>query len=477
MDWSHHPALLRALQQPELPRYATLATALQGLILAGELLPGDRLPPERALAAALGLSRSTIVASYGRLAEAGWVTARQGQGTTVAAGAPGHVSARKRRVPIGNPALRGPVGDGPWIDFGLATAVPELAWLQPSEAASALVLRESAYQPQGLLALRDRLAARYTARGLPTTPEQILVCAGAQQALALVAQHYLAPGDCVLIEDPNYFGALDLFRAAGARLLGEAVRPGGAHAARLAQRLQAEAPQLVFVCPTLHNPTGWGWTPTAGERFARAARRAGSSLVLVDDSLAELRFDAAPPPFTASGHNIVHVGSLSKSLWAGLRIGWLRAEAPVIETLKRAKANADIACSALSSAIACDLLDRLEALVTPRRAQLELQGRLLREALAAALPEWPCAVPEGGLFLWPAMPTAQAEPLVQAAEALRLRLTAGPALAVEPGAAANRLRLAFTQPPALLQAGVARLAQAYASLEVATPQSTRPSRR
>lgn len=477
MDWSCQVALRRALEQPG-PRYAALATALQGLILAGELLPGDRLPPERALATALALSRSTIVAAYGRLADSGWVSARQGQGTTVSASVPGHVAPQRRRVALGNPALLGAPADATWVDFGLATAVPELAWLTPSDAAAARVLRESAYQPEGLLALRERIAARYTAQGLPTTPGQILVCAGAQQALALLTQHYVGSGERVLLEDPNYFGALDLFRAAGARLVGIAVKPRGGHVPALIEAL-ATAPKLAYVCPGVHNPTGACWSGAMLERFARAARRAGSSLVVVDDSLAELRFDGAARPLPVTSYNIVHVGSLSKTLWGGLRIGWLRAETPIVEALRRAKANADIACSALSAALACDLFDRYDALLAPRRAQLQRHGELLRAALRERLPDWRVDAPEGGLFLWPELPASgpDAEALRLAAERQHVRVTAGAALAVEAGGASHRMRLAFTQAPALLAAGVERLARACERQALSGPQSVRPSRR
>jgi len=463
MDWHHpsalHPALQEALTRS--PRYAALATALQGLILRGELLPGDRLPPERRLAELLGLSRSTVVAAYARLAEGGWVSARQGQGTTVAAGPPGHVAAGKRHVRLGNPALRYAPAQAaePWIDFALATAVPELAWLQPSAAAASLVLREHAYQPEGMLALRERIAARYTRQGLPTTPEQLLVCAGAQQAISLLAQQYLTPGDRVLLESPNYFGAIDAFRSCGATLDELPVLPRAGHAAAFCAALATRRHKLAYVCPTVHNPSGMSWPRSACERLARTAAQ-GSSLLLVDDSLAELHFEADARPLPAPrGAPIVHIGSLSKTLWAGLRIGWLRAPTPIIETLRRAKANADISCSMLGSALACELLDRYDGLLAPRRRQLQSQARQLLAELQRLLPDWHARLPEGGLFLWAQLPARgrNAEAWVEAAAAARVRLTPGTAMTAGPGYQ-HHLRLTFTQPPALALAGLQRLA-------------------
>ncbi|MEJ6006000.1 PLP-dependent aminotransferase family protein [Paucibacter sp. AS339] len=460
MDWLESPSMLGAWRENPGPLYAALASALQGLLLRGELLPGDRLPPERRLAEQLGLSRSTVVAAYARLAEGGWVGARQGQGTTVLAGPPGHVAAGRHRTAMGSPVLaRRPAQRADWVDFSLATAVPDLAWLTPSEATQRLVLRESAYQPEGLLALRERIAARYSRQGLPTTPEQILVCAGAQQAISLVAQHFLGPGDRVLLEDPNYFGAIDVLRSSGAHLQGIAVQPRATHANAFIEALERNRPKLAYVCPGLHNPTGQSWSASASHRLGRAVARSGT-LLLVDDSLSELCFTAVPPPLPAApGTAIVHVGSLSKTLWAGLRVGWLRAPPAIMEALRRTKTCADIASSSLTGAIACDLFDRLDALIEPRRNTLQTQCQVLLRAIGEQLPGWRVRAPDGGLFLWAKLPAhgPRASTLTRAAERAGVRLTPGTALTLGPDGE-NFVRLAFTQTSALALEGVRRLA-------------------
>ncbi|MBT9492669.1 MAG: PLP-dependent aminotransferase family protein [Paucibacter sp.] len=464
MDLLRTPSLLGAWRETPAPLYAALASALQGLVLRGELLPGDRLPTERAFAQALALSRTTVVAAYARLAADGWVTTRQGQGTTVSCGPPGHIAPAKRRAQVGNPALRhSRVGDAKaWIDFSLATAVPDLAWLTPSEHSRNLMLRENAYQAEGMLALRQRIAARYSAQGLATNPEQILVCSGAQQAISLVAQQYLRPGDSVLLEDPNYFGAIDVFRASGARLIAVPVRPHAAHAQSFVEALERLRPKLSYVCPGLHNPTGTSWSASACARLGRAAARSGG-LLLIDDSLAELHFGARHAPLRLPAGAVgIHIGSLSKTLWAGLRIGWLRAPSPAIhEQLRRAKVCADIASSSLSSAIACDLLDHLDALIAPRRSSLQTQSQQLLQALQQHLPNWRVSPPEGGLFLWCKLPPTgpRAPELVARAESVNVRLTPGNALAVGQGGAGDDfIRLAFTQPAAMAVEGIRRLA-------------------
>ncbi len=468
MDLCRNPALLGDWRASQAPLYAALATALQGLLLRGELLPGDRLPPERALADALGLSRSTVVAAYGRLAEGGWVQARQGQGTTVSAGPPGHVARRRRAQPLGNPALQASArGRGEsesaaanWIDFSLATALPDLAWISPSEASRQLALRESAYQPEGMWPLRERIAARYRSQGLATTADQIIVCAGAQQALSLLSQLYLSPGDRVLLECPNYFGAIDVFRSSGARLHAVPVQAHCAHASNFIAAA-ASAPKLIYLCPQLHNPSGQSWPASRSQALLRTVQRAGSSLLVIDDSLAELHFSAEARPLKAPPDAaVVHIGSLSKSLWAGLRIGWLRAPQAMIEPLRHAKACADIASSSLSAAIACDLFDRMDRLLQPRRASLQHQAQQLQAALHEHLPGWSVKAPEGGLFLWAQLPAQgpRAEALCEAAQQVQLRLTPGTAMSVSPERGQDHVRLAFTLPEAQALAGVQRLA-------------------
>lgn len=467
MDLCCNPALLGDWRASQAPLYAALATALQGLLLRGELLPGDRLPPERALADALGLSRSTVVAAYGRLAEGGWVQARQGQGTTVSAGPPGHVSRRRRAQPLGNPALQASLrgrtegsAGADWIDFSLATALPDLAWLSPSEASRQLALRESAYQPEGMWPLRERIAARYTRQGLATTADQIIVYAGAQQALSLLSQLYLSPGDRVLLECPNYFGAIDVFRSSGARLHAVPLQARCAHAGDFIAAA-ASAPKLIYLCPQLHNPSGQSWPASRSQELLRTVQRAGSSLLVIDDSLAELHFSAEARPLKpAPDAAVVHIGSLSKTLWAGLRIGWLRAPRALIEPLRHAKACADIASSSLSAAIACDLFDRMDRLLLPRRASLQHQAQQLQVALHTHLPSWTVKAPEGGLFLWAQLPKhgPRTDALCEAARQTQLRLTPGTAMSVSAERGQDRVRLAFTLPEAQALAGVQRLA-------------------
>ena len=203
------------------PRYAALAGRVRLLVADGRVPLGTRLPAERDLATALALSRATVTAAYARLREDGWATARQGAGTFAALPAGPH---RGAWVP-------GPVDDG---TIDMAHAAPSAPSSVPAAFATALAelpryLPQHGYHPAGLPDLRARIAERYTARALPTTPEQVLVTAGALHGVSTAFQTVLRRGQRLLVEQPTYPNALDAARAVGARLLPTALdadRPG-----------------------------------------------------------------------------------------------------------------------------------------------------------------------------------------------------------------------------------------------------------
>jgi len=309
------------------PRYAALAGRVRMLVADGRVPLGTRLPAERDLATALALSRATVTAAYARLREDGWAVARQGAGTFAALPAGPH---RGAWVP-------GPLDDGA-ID--MAHAGPAAPAIVPAAFATALAelprhLPQHGYHPGGLPELRARIADRYTARGLPTSPEQVLVTAGALHGVSTAFQTLLRRGQRLLLEQPTYPNALDAARSLGVRLLPTALDPDDADAwLSVAERTLAGArPTAAYLMPDFQNPTGRLLDVPGRERLARALRRAGTTAV-VDESFAELWLESPPPPpLAAFGTGHLSVGSLSKSFWGGLRIGWVRGEADVVRQL------------------------------------------------------------------------------------------------------------------------------------------------
>ncbi len=444
------------------PRYAALAGRIRRLVAEGRLPLGTRLPAERELARSLAVSRATVTAAYTRLREDGWATARQGAGTfAVLPGGPDHGA----WVP-------GPADDG---TIDLAHAAPAAPAAVPAALAAALeglprFLGTHGYHPAGLPDLRARVADRYTARGLPTTPEQVLVTGGALHGVATAFGLLLRRGGRVLVEQPSYPNALQAVRARGARLLPVALDPEdpAAWLAATERALAAARPAAAYLMPDFQNPTGALLDVAGRERLAAALRRTGVPAV-VDETLAELGLDAAaPPPLAAFGGGPLSVGTLSKVAWGGLRVGWIRAEADVVRRLTAVAVRSSLSGPVLEQLAACTLLDGLDASLTELRAGLRERRAVLAAELAHRLPAWRVPEPPGGLVLWCGLPSPRSRAVVAAAERLGLRLAAGPLFGTG-HALDDRLRLPYTQPPEVLRRAVGLLVRADAESAGATP--------
>jgi DNA-binding transcriptional MocR family regulator len=447
-----------------------LAAALVRLVREGALAPGARLPSERRLAEALTLSRTTVVAAYDLLHEAGWVDRRAGSGTRVSATSPVVLAARaaaRATALVSSPLLDLLAHeDHGLVDFALGAPLPlpDLAMddLELTREEYAAHVGDVRYHPLGLPALREAIAAHCTTGGLETTAQQVLVTTGAQQAINLCAAAYLQRGDTVLVEDPTYFGALDAFRLVGCRFASVPVGRGGVDPALLRARTVASAPRLVHLSPTFQNPTGAVMAPAARERVAALAQETG--VPIVDDAtLADLALDGpAPKPLAAYAPEapIVTIGSLSKLAWPGLRIGWIRGPASLMPTLARVKGVMDLGSPSLTQAIAVRVLGRLARIRALRREQLRPRRDALVRLLGRTLPDWRFAVPSGGLFLWVELPAGDAQEFAQVALRRGVVIVPGSLLSHD-GRFDRFVRLAFLAEPAVLAAGVERLQAAW----------------
>ncbi|WNV75928.1 PLP-dependent aminotransferase family protein [Geodermatophilus sp. DSM 44513] len=460
-------ALVGDLATDRPPRYAALAGRVRRLVADGRVPLGTRLPAERELAAALAVSRATVTAAYTRLREDGWATARQGAGTFAALPAGPH---RGAWVP-------GPVDDGA-ID--LAHAAPAAPAAVPAALAAALeelprLLSSHGYHPAGLPDLRARVAGRYTARGLPTTPEQVLVTNGALHGVSVAFAALLGRGRRVLVEQPSYPNALQSARALGARVVpvGLDADEPAAFLDAAERALSAVRPAAAYLMPDFQNPTGVLLDVPGRERLAAALRRTGVPAV-VDETFAELGLDVpAPPPLAAFGAGHVSVGTLSKVAWGGLRVGWVRAEADVVRRLTTVAVATSMSGPVVEQLAACVLLDGLDAELPALRKRLRERRAVLAGELRARLPSWRVPEPAGGLVLWCGLPTPRSRAVVAAAEQLGLRLAAGPLFGTG-HALDDRLRLPYTQPPEVLRRGVALLARADAAATGARPPAGEP---
>ena len=450
--------------------HARLAGAIRSAAECGALPAGSRLPPERPLAEALEVSRTTVVLAYARLREEGFVESRQGSGSWISrragAASPRLGDERSRSFlvdTVTRAAAEEPAGTIGFLGACLpGTGVPlEDAW-RAATADVAEMAGGTGYSPQGWPALRRAIADRLERRGLPTSPDEILVTNGAQQAIDLVGRLLVARGDAVVIEDPTYPGAIDALALAGARLLGVPVSSSGVDIEALRRTVRVERPAVAYVVPSFHNPTGGVMHEGARREVAELADASGL-LVVEDESLAELGFAEEPPPpiaaFSRRG-SVLTVGSLSKLYWGGLRVGWVRGPRPLVARLTRAKVAADLSGSPISQAVAVHLMEREAEVVPSRRRALREGYERLAGLLRATLPEWSWVEPRGGLTLWVRLPSATADALARVAPAHGVAVVPG-SVHSPSRAFTDRLRLPYVLDGDRLAEGVARLARAW----------------
>ncbi|MFL5798465.1 MAG: PLP-dependent aminotransferase family protein [Actinomycetota bacterium] len=450
------------------PGYEALAGALRSLVLDGRLPVRVRLPSEREMAAALGVSRTTTAAAYDLLRGEGFVESRRGSGSRVALPTGGAVD---RELGPSRASASAPAGDA--IDLTIAALPAPGATMEAVARATrdlAGCLGGTGYEPRGLASFRRAVARHFDERGLPTDPDQIVVTAGAQHALALLLDVLVAPGDPVLVEEPTYPNALEAMRRAGVRFLPAPVAERGWDVETIAARFREGVPRLAYLIPDFQNPTGFLMGDAERAVVVAAAGRAGTHLV-VDETFALLDLEPwrrMPSPMAAQDEGVITVGSMSKAFWGGLRVGWIRCVEPLARRLSRARAAVDLASPALEQLVAQHLLGASGAVLTERRALLTTRRDALVAALGRDLPGWQFTVPRGGLCLWAELERPEAEALAEAAQAEGVRIVPGPTFGVG-GTLDRRVRLPFTQPRDLLEEAVGRLAAAGRRLRAGAP--------
>ncbi|MGW6984367.1 MocR-like transcription factor YczR [Streptomyces sp. NPDC054932] len=448
------------------PGYRALADAVRTLILDGRIALHVRLPAERELADAVGASRATVTGAYDLLRESGYVRSRRGSGTWT--------ELPEGHRPVGAHALLGAGGhsaDGePGIDLAIAAMGAPDGILADALARAAPRLptaaRTPGYHPFGLPDLRTAVADRFTRRGLPTRPEQILVTSGAQHAFTLVVSLLCRAGDRVVTENPTYANALDALRHARLRMGSIAVSESGWDLEIAESTLRQTVPRLAYVIPDFHNPTGALMPDEQRLRLLAATRRTGTWLV-VDETIADIALDVPAPRPLASlaprggADHVVTIGSLSKTHWGGLRVGWIRAGAKMITELTAVRVSADMTGSVLDQLVALPLLEGMERSLPARLAQLRIQREALVASLQRHTPEWSWQVPPGGLSLWVDLGEPVSSALADRAAAAGVHIGRGARFGVDPGTFEHRLRIPYTLPADRLDEGIRRLASAF----------------
>jgi 2-aminoadipate transaminase len=318
--------------------------------------------------------------------------------------------------------------------------------------------------------LRTAVAARLSARGLQSEPDQLLITSGSQQALTLIATVLLEPGDRVLVEEPSYLAALQCFALAGAIAVPVPCDDDGLIPDALDDLIAAHRPKLLYTVPTFHNPTGRTLPEPRRRALAELAERTGLQIV-EDDPYGELRYSGEALPSVASlpesGDQVLAVSTLSKIAAPGLRLGWVRAPRMLLRRLTIAKQAADLHSSTIDQAAAAIWLGTtdLDAHVARLRTAYGARRDALLNGLAGALPPGSTHnYPGGGMFVWARLPDGvDAEAFLPRALEHDVAYVHGAPFFSGPPDRAT-LRLSFTaHPPEEIRAGLQRLADAFAS--------------
>lgn len=443
------------------PTYLALSERMRALVLDGRLPLEVRVPSERQLAEQLHLSRTTVTAAYDALREAGFLRSRQGSGSWTAV--PGGVR------PTGGAIAPPSAGDleADVIDLAAATLPADGVAVRAAYEHALLELPRHlpgvGYDAVGLPEARRAVAASLTARGLPTDPAQVVVTSGAVSAWSLLLRVLVQPGDRVLVEQPTYPNALEAARRAGARLvplpLGDVGEPlWDLDAWRVT--LRQSAPTLAYVIPDCQNPTG-GVLDDEGRAAMVAAADAAATTLVVDETLVDMRLDGRAParPLASFSDSVVTIGGVSKSAWAGLRLGWVRAGRDLVDRLVEARLSWDMGTPVVEQLALAHLLTdpRREAHAAARRDDVRSRRDALVQALRRELPSWRWRDAQGGLSLWVELDRRSSSAMAEAAAAHGLRLAAGPRFGVE-GALERHLRLPFVVPTDRVDEAVRRLA-------------------
>jgi len=455
------------------PLHRQLADAIAQAIDRRDLLAGMRLPPERTIAKDLAVSRTTVVTAFDRLKASGHLDARQGAGTWVAK----QSRSMESRVPDNNVIasfgvrrlLRATSQEIPSLIEMAAASFFEPIGVTDAllEVASSNELTGMGYLPFGHPRLREVVADHLTSRGVRTEPSQVLITTGVAQAMSLLASLFVPDGEPVVVENPTWAGLLDVLRANGSRIWSVPVDDEGMAVEMLPDVISRSSAALIAVVPDFHNPTGAQLSLDRRRRLAAIVDR--MQLPLIENiALADLGVDETErlPPIASFSPDrwVITVGSWSKLVWAGLRVGWIRASEPTIAKLARRKAVSDNGTPIIDQLVMANLMPHLDEIAVQRRAQTTALLASLTGSLTELLPSWSWRRPQGGLSMWVQLPHGTAYGFSQLALRHSVEFSPGPIFCHD-DSHQNYLRLPFVAPEHVIEEGVRRLAEAWDSYE------------
>lgn len=463
--------ILELDRQNHAPLYTQIAVQVRQLIRNGALKIGDRLPPNRSLAKSLGVNRSTVATAYDELLADGLIVSRIGSGTFVAA-APVQPSAKEIAVtpsiaPLNWEAVLPELRLDEWlanrdaaqradcVAFTHALPAPELFPLDEFRRSVERVLRREGRNllqlgaSCGYESLQQYLLQQLALCGIRATEQEILLTSGCQQALDLLRQVLLEPGDEVVIENPTYPGAISLFCQSQYKFISVPVGAQGIDLDALEDVLRRRRPKLIYIVPTFQNPTGVTMDLAARRRLIELAAQYRVPLV-EDEIYRDLRYDGAALPSLKALDPygvVIYLNSVSKIGFPGLRVGWMVAPRLLIQHLMALKQRSDLHGNLLAQAALADFARHgllSKHIQRCRRSYAQRRDAML-EALRKFFPhESNWTAPEGGMAIWVQLPEGvNADDLLSQARTQGVYFTPGSRFYAS-GARANTLRLSFS---------------------------------
>jgi DNA-binding transcriptional MocR family regulator len=460
----HFVAQLGAWRGGKGPLHARLAEAIMAAIDRRDLTIGTALPAERTLAELLDISRGTVVAAMRSLAGQGVIQRVRGSGSVVAARSsrPARDRPRDTRLAqvydkVGNGVIEmvaaAPLGHG---------AIPDAVWQTALTEMDGLSTSTGYFYAQGLPALRGAIAGHMGGWGLDVDPDDIAVCNGAQQAISLVAQTFLNRGDCVVVEEYTWAGAIDAFRAAGARVVTVPSDGAGPDVAHLRETLANAKPVLVYLCSSVNNPTGVTMPATRRMRVTEAC--AAHGVMLVDDCIFhDVVIGDRPNPLASyePRPSVITIGSISKLFWGGLRIGWMHAPRDLLTRLTERRRIVDLGSPLVTQLVATHLLNGFAESMRERRVdEITHRLELVAQVAEREVPELEWSEPSGAYMVWMRLPYGDSREFAHFAMREGVAVLPGTLMSAA-GAGADHIRLALIHDDATIIEAFARLGRAW----------------
>ncbi|MEO0827474.1 MAG: PLP-dependent aminotransferase family protein [Cyanobacteria bacterium J06635_15] len=466
-------------QSPE-PVYLQIRDRIRGLIQSGGLKAGDRLPSIRKMAQTVQVNKLTVIEAYSVLEADGLIHARQGSGYFINQQPLKRPKVESNFAPaqtviipedgvrsfldVSNAILRSQ-RDPDFINLG--SGFPQATGMDDLQRIARRAVKNISSRlfdhtyPQGEPHFREQITQLLVQLGLGTSPENIIVTNGSMQALALLVQHFIEPGDWVVVSAPTFHGFLSLLDQAHARVIGIPMTRGGINLELLEDYLHSHRPKLIYTISTMHNPTGITTDLSHRRQLLNLAEQY-DCLIIEDNAYERLTFDPSPPPIKAldNSDRVIYVNTFSKTLMPAIRVGYMVVTGDAYQLLLERKLLHDFHVSVVSQAIVSEYLAtghyrrRLNQLKETNQQNQAVMLQALEDHFPAGA-SW--TIPNGGFFLWVHLPEHLSLNAIAHAAAKK-KLYVGPGSMFFPDQQGYpALRLSFAHSIEDIQVGIALL--------------------